>query len=110
MNAVGRQGQRSGASGPRHQRQYSDGCNSHLLITLLKTLITMVVEEDKVCKRWEPSTPPSRKKNCGGRGDDTNGFSPRQLDMHSFDTERISECLNYQWGPCNVQLSGLQDV
>lgn len=37
----------------------------------------------------EPLTPPSRLKKNGG--DDPSGYSPGLLDLHSFDTELISE-------------------
>ncbi|KAF5807027.1 hypothetical protein HanXRQr2_Chr05g0228931 [Helianthus annuus] len=36
----------------------------------------------------EALTPPRQKH---GGGDDNNGFSPGLLDLHSFDTELISE-------------------
>ncbi|KAL7600154.1 hypothetical protein Lser_V15G25229 [Lactuca serriola] len=39
----------------------------------------------------EPLTPPGRQKKHGGAVDDPNGFSPGLLDLHSFDTELISE-------------------
>ncbi|XP_024980128.1 kinesin-like protein KIN-13B isoform X1 [Cynara cardunculus var. scolymus] len=39
----------------------------------------------------EPLTPPGRQKKHVGGGDDPNGFSPGLLDLHSFDTELISE-------------------
>lgn len=39
----------------------------------------------------EPMTPPTGSKKHGGGGDDPNGFSPGLLDLHSFDTELISE-------------------
>ncbi|KAL4589183.1 hypothetical protein LXL04_002088 [Taraxacum kok-saghyz] len=39
----------------------------------------------------EPLTPPARQKKHGGSADDPNGFSPGLLDLHSFDTELISE-------------------
>lgn len=38
----------------------------------------------------EPLTPPGRQKKQGG-GEEPNGFSPGLLDLHSFDTELISE-------------------
>ncbi|XP_076902721.1 kinesin-like protein KIN-13B [Bidens hawaiensis] len=37
----------------------------------------------------EPLTPPRQKKHGGG--DEPNGYSPGLLDLHSFDTELISE-------------------
>ncbi|XP_071708204.1 kinesin-like protein KIN-13B [Rutidosis leptorrhynchoides] len=40
----------------------------------------------------EPLTPPGRhEKHFGNGGDDRNGFSPGLLDIHSIDTELISE-------------------
>ncbi|XP_071716190.1 kinesin-like protein KIN-13B isoform X2 [Rutidosis leptorrhynchoides] len=40
----------------------------------------------------EPLTPPGRQeKHFGSGSDDRNGFSPGLLDIHSFDTELISE-------------------
>lgn len=39
----------------------------------------------------EPLTPPRQKKHGGSGGDEHNGFSPGLLDLHSFDTELISE-------------------
>ncbi|PWA92150.1 ATP binding microtubule motor family protein [Artemisia annua] len=38
----------------------------------------------------EPLTPPGRQKKQGG-SEEPNGFSPGLLDLHSFDTELISE-------------------
>ncbi|KAI7745050.1 hypothetical protein M8C21_002251 [Ambrosia artemisiifolia] len=139
MNAVGRHGQRSSASGPHHQRQYSDNFleatsssnnnnNSRWLQSAgLQHLqqpssnassdfgyyyggggvggqggSRMNVGAQRSLSGGtdlfaEPLTPPHQKKNGGngggggGGGDDNNGFSPGLLDLHSFDTELISE-------------------
>ncbi|KAI7729828.1 hypothetical protein M8C21_029431 [Ambrosia artemisiifolia] len=126
MNAVGRQGQRSGASGPHHQRQYSDNfldvtsssSNARWLQQSSSNNssqdfgyygvgggqgqgLRMYNNSRSVGNQRsvsggtdlfsEPLTPPSRKKNGGGGGDETNGYSPGLLDLHSFDTELISE-------------------
>ncbi|KAI7729836.1 hypothetical protein M8C21_029439, partial [Ambrosia artemisiifolia] len=128
MNAVGRQGQRSGASGPHHQRQYSDNfldvtsssSNTRWLQQSSSNNssqdfgyyggggqgqgLRMYNNSRSVGNQRsvsggtdlfaEPLTPPSRKKNSGGGGgggDETNGYSPGLLDLHSFDTELISE-------------------
>ncbi|XP_076881230.1 kinesin-like protein KIN-13B isoform X2 [Bidens hawaiensis] len=129
MNAVGRHGQRSGAS---HQRQYSDNlldatsssANGRWLQSAgLQHLQQPSSNTSSVCivlycidfgyygggggggSRMynnnnrsvgtqnlfdEPLTPPRQKKHGGG-GDEHNGFSPGLLDLHSFDTELISE-------------------
>ncbi|KAK1414273.1 hypothetical protein QVD17_30017 [Tagetes erecta] len=137
MNAVGRHGQRSGASGAHHQRQYSDNflevtsssSNGRWLqsagLQHLQHSSSTTSSQDfgyyggggggggQGSRMYnsgrnvgsqrsvsgandlfaEPLTPPSRQKKNGGSsgGDDPNGFSPGLLDLHSFDTELISE-------------------
>ncbi|XP_024969560.1 kinesin-like protein KIN-13B [Cynara cardunculus var. scolymus] len=133
MNAVGRNGQRSGSSGAHHQRQYSDNYieNSSssngqwLQSTGLQHLQTQTsnssssmdfayyggggVHDSRMYNNNNrnnstvsggtnlfslPLTPPGRQKKLGGGGggsDDPGDFSPGLLDLHSFDTELISE-------------------
>ncbi|KAM0020239.1 putative plus-end-directed kinesin ATPase [Helianthus debilis subsp. tardiflorus] len=127
MNAVGRQGQRSGASGAHHQRQYSDnflevtssssngrwlqqsssnnssqdfgyygvgggGGQGSRMYNNSRSVGAQRSVSGATDLFAEPLTPPARKKNGGGGGgEDPNGYSPGLLDLHSFDTELISE-------------------
>ncbi|KAK1416838.1 hypothetical protein QVD17_25955 [Tagetes erecta] len=124
MNAVGRHGQRSTASGANHQRQFSDNVfevtssssnNRWLQSAGLQHLqqpssnasselgLRMYNSNRNVGAQRSLSggsdlfgdalTPPRQKKHgdSGGGGGDPNGFSPGLLDLHSFDTELISE-------------------
>lgn len=136
MNAVGRQGQRSGASAAHHHRQHSDNfldvtsssSNGRWLQSAgLQHLQQQPSSNTSSSQDFgyyggggggqggrmynnnrnvgaqrtssggsdlfaEPLTPPGRqKKHVGSGGDDPNGFSPGLLDLHSFDTELISE-------------------
>ncbi|XP_071691981.1 kinesin-like protein KIN-13B isoform X1 [Rutidosis leptorrhynchoides] len=133
MNAVGRNGQRSGASAVHHHRQHSDNfldvtsssSNGRWLqsaglqhLQQQPSSNTSSSQQDfgyyggQGGKMYnnnrnvgvqrtssgssdlfaEPLTPPGRqKKPVGNGGDDPNGFSPGLLDLHSFDTELISE-------------------
>ncbi|KAD6794597.1 hypothetical protein R6Q59_021431 [Mikania micrantha] len=134
MNAVGRHGQRSGASGAHHQRQYSDNLlevtssssNGRWLqsagLQHLQQASSHSSSQDfgyhgggvggQGSRMYnnnrnagaqrslsggtdlfaEPLTPPRQQKHGGsGGGDDPNGYSPGLLDLHSFDTELISE-------------------
>ncbi|MFS8016836.1 hypothetical protein Hanom_Chr15g01373221 [Helianthus anomalus] len=84
MNAVGRHGQsqRSGASGAfgyQGARMYD---NSSRNVGVQRSL------SGGSDLFPEALTPPRQKH---GGGDDNNGFSPGLLDLHSFDTELISE-------------------
>nr|XP_043624401.1 kinesin-like protein KIN-13B isoform X2 [Erigeron canadensis] len=137
MNAVGRHGQRSGASAAHHNRQLSTD-NSFLEVTSssssngrwLQSAGLQHLQQPPSSNTTsdfgyhgggqgsrmynnnngrnvgaqrslsggsdlfgEPLTPPGRSKKHGGSGggDDPNGFSPGLLDLHSFDTELISE-------------------
>ncbi|KAI3803409.1 hypothetical protein L1987_31560 [Smallanthus sonchifolius] len=132
MNAIGRHGQRSSASGAHHQRQYSD----NFLEVTSSSSNGRWLQSAGLQHLQQPSantssdfgyyggggggqgsrmynsnrsigtqrslsggsdlftelTPPRQKKHGGGGGgDDANGFSPGLLDLHSFDTELISE-------------------
>ncbi|XP_071691982.1 kinesin-like protein KIN-13B isoform X2 [Rutidosis leptorrhynchoides] len=132
MNAVGRNGQRSGASAVHHHRQHSDNfldvtsssSNGRWLQSAgLQHLQQQPSSNTSSSQDFgyyggqggkmynnnrnvgvqrtssgssdlfaEPLTPPGRqKKPVGNGGDDPNGFSPGLLDLHSFDTELISE-------------------
>ncbi|KAJ0523643.1 putative plus-end-directed kinesin ATPase [Helianthus annuus] len=115
MNAVGRHGQsqRSGASGAHHQRQYSDNfleatsssANGRWLQPASNASSDFGYQGGRMYNSSrnvgaqrslsggsdlfaEALTPPRQKH---GGGDDNNGFSPGLLDLHSFDTELISE-------------------
>ncbi|KAM0017449.1 putative plus-end-directed kinesin ATPase [Helianthus debilis subsp. tardiflorus] len=115
MNAVGRHGQsqRSGASGAHHQRQYSDNfleatsssANGRWLQPPSNASSDFGYQGGRMYNGSrnvgaqrslsggsdlfaEALTPPRQKH---GGGDDNNGFSPGLLDLHSFDTELISE-------------------
>ncbi|KAI3525050.1 hypothetical protein L1887_03721 [Cichorium endivia] len=134
MNAVGRHGQRSGASGAHHQRQYSDnflevtssssngrwlqsaglqhlqqpssntsssqdfgyyggggGGQGPRMYNNNRNMSTQRTLSGGSELFSEPMTPPARQKKHGSGVDDPNGFSPGLLDLHSFDTELISE-------------------
>ncbi|XP_052182840.1 kinesin-like protein KIN-13B [Diospyros lotus] len=119
MNAVGRQGQRSGASAVHHQRQYSDNFvdasssngrwfQSAGLQHLQDYTYYGGGQGSRMSRNaprsfnggieyfTEPSTPPgnsrpfSHRKN-GEDPDSPGGFSPGLLDLHSFDTELLPE-------------------
>ncbi|XP_062155443.1 kinesin-like protein KIN-13B [Alnus glutinosa] len=116
MNGVGRQGQRSGAAGVHHQRQYSDNfletssngrwLQSTGLQHLHSSNPSIPPLQDygfyggggggqgsRMYRNalLEPSTPPGNSRARKNGEGSPSEFSPGLLDLHSFDTELLPE-------------------
>ncbi|KAE7997443.1 hypothetical protein FH972_002081 [Carpinus fangiana] len=117
MNGVGRQGQRSGAAGVHHQRQYSDNfletssngrwLQSAGLQHLHSSNPSIPPLQDygfygggggggqgsRMYRnaQLEPSTPPGNSRARKNGESSPSEFSPGLLDLHSFDTELLPE-------------------